>query len=60
MSGRNTRSRARNACSRKRGLPEKEGGWYVVPGKVDKVSYLLLVFFAGTILFLYLFNRLIG
>jgi SSS family solute:Na+ symporter len=41
------------------GLPEKEDGWYLVPGKVDKVSYLLLVFFALTILFLYLFQTLI-
>ena len=41
------------------GLPEKEDGWYVVPGKVDKVSYLLLVFFAMTIVFLYLFQALI-
>ncbi len=44
---------------RDEGLPEKEGGWYLVPGKVDNVSYLLLVFFAGTILFLYLFEALI-
>jgi SSS family solute:Na+ symporter len=44
---------------KEQGLPEKEGGWYLVPGKVDKVSYLLLVFFAATILFLFLFDRLI-
>ena len=44
---------------REEGLPEKEGGWYLVPGKVDKVSYLLLVFFALTILFLYSFEALI-
>ena len=41
------------------GLPEKDGGWYLVPGKVDSVSWLLLVFFAGTLLFLYLFETLI-
>jgi SSS family solute:Na+ symporter len=41
------------------GLPEKKDGWYLVPGKVDKVSYLLLVFFALTILFLFLFERMI-
>jgi SSS family solute:Na+ symporter len=41
------------------GLPEKQDGWYLVPGKVDKVSYLLLVFFVLTILFLFLFERLI-
>jgi len=44
---------------RDEGLPEKEGGWYLVPGKVDRVSWLLLVFFAGTLLFLYLFESLI-
>ena len=41
------------------GLPEKQDGWYLVPGKVDKVSYLLLAFFVFTILFLFLFERLI-
>ncbi len=41
------------------GLAEKEGGWYLVPGKVDGVSYLLLAFFAGTVLFLFAFNALI-
>ena len=41
------------------GLPEKEDGWYLVPGKVDKVSYMLLVFFAATVLFLLLFERMI-
>jgi SSS family solute:Na+ symporter len=40
-------------------LPEKEDGWYLVPGKVDKVSYLLLVFFAATVLFLFMFERMI-
>lgn len=38
-------------------LPEKEDGWYLVPGKVDKVSYLLLVFFAFSILFLWTFDN---
>jgi len=27
--------------------------WYLVPGKLDKISYLLLVFFAATMLFLF-------
>jgi len=39
------------------GREEKQDGWYLVPGKVDKVSYLLLVFFAATMLFLFLFGR---
>jgi len=41
------------------GKAEKDRGWYLVPGKVDRVSYLLLFFFAGTVLFLFLFERLI-
>ena len=36
---------------------EKQDGWYLVPGKVDRVSYLLLVFFAATMLFLFLFGH---
>ena len=34
------------------GLPEKENGWYVVPGKLDKVRYYLLGFFILTFIFL--------
>jgi SSS family solute:Na+ symporter len=30
---------------------EKESGWYVIPGKLDKVSYYLMAFFVLTILF---------
>ena len=44
---------------RQEGLAEKEGGWYLVPGKVDRASYMLLVFFVGVILFLLLFERMI-
>ena len=39
------------------GRAEKQDGWYLVPGKIDKVSYLLIVFFVVTILFLFLFGR---
>jgi len=39
------------------GREEKQDGWYLVPGKVDKFSYLLLVFFAATMIFLFLFQR---
>jgi SSS family solute:Na+ symporter len=39
------------------GREEKQDGWYLVPGKIDKVSYLLLVFFAATMIFLFLFQR---
>ena len=44
---------------RSEGLEEKEEGWYLVPGKVDKASYYLLAFFAATVLFLLLFETLI-
>ena len=39
------------------GREEKQDGWYVVPGKVDRFSYLLLVFFVATLVFLFLFGR---
>ena len=44
---------------KEKGLPEKEDGWYLVPGKVDKVSYLLLVFFVLTLIFLFAFEKMI-
>jgi SSS family solute:Na+ symporter len=42
------------------GKPEKDNGWYLVPGKVDSVSWYLLVFFAVTVIFLYGFNAMIS
>ena len=36
--------------------PEKHEGWYQLPGKVDKSSYLLLVFFVLTLVGLWFFN----
>ncbi|MEM9056158.1 MAG: sodium/solute symporter [Pseudomonadota bacterium] len=45
---------------KEKGLPEKDGNWYVVPGRVDSVSYLLLVFFVATLIFLYAFHTFIG
>ena len=44
---------------RDEGLAEKDGGWYVVPGKVDRASYYLLGFFVLTIVFLFSFERFI-
>ena len=41
------------------GRAQKEGGWYLVPGRVDASSYGLLVFFVASLAALYLFNRLI-
>jgi SSS family solute:Na+ symporter len=40
------------------GLDEKENGWYLVPGRVDKISYLLLVFFLVVIVCLMFFEQL--
>ncbi len=39
---------------------DSENGWYLLPGKVDSISWYLLVFFAASIIFLYLFNLLIA
>ncbi|MEL6948634.1 MAG: sodium/solute symporter [Pseudomonadota bacterium] len=44
---------------REKGLPEMENGWYLVPGKIDRVSWWLLAFFIFTIVFLYAFEALI-
>ena len=41
------------------GKPEKENGWYVVPGKLDRVSYLLLGFFVLTLVFLLAFQYMV-
>lgn len=40
-------------------LPETDNGWFLVPGRIDKQSYWLLLFFVGSIAGLYLFNQLI-
>jgi SSS family solute:Na+ symporter len=44
---------------RDEGLEEKDSGWYLVPGKVDKLSYVLLVLFVVVIGFLLLFDRML-
>jgi SSS family solute:Na+ symporter len=41
------------------GLAEKQDGWYLVPGKVDKASYGLIVFFVATLAFLFLFQTIV-
>ena len=41
------------------GKPEKENGWYLVPGKFDKITYYLLGFFVFTIVFLLLIDNYI-
>lgn len=42
------------------GLQEKENGWYLVPGKIDKISYSLLIFFVFSLLVLWGFEQWIG
>lgn len=51
--------RGQLAKFRDENLNQKEGNWYLVPGKVDNVSYLLLVFFVLSVLFLFLFDKAI-
>lgn len=41
------------------GLAEKSDGWYVIPGKIDNISYVLILFFVFLMLLLFLFNALI-
>jgi len=43
---------------REQGLSETVDGWYVVPGRIDRVCWGLLVFFALTVLFLSIFATL--
>ena len=40
--------------------PEKQNGWYVIPGKLDRVSYNLIGFFVVTVVFLLLMENLIN
>ncbi len=39
---------------RDEGLPEKQGGWYVVAGKVDKASYVMLGYFVLCVIALWI------
>lgn len=43
---------------REQGLQEKLDGWYVVPGRIDRICWGLLVFFAFTLLLLSVFATL--
>ncbi len=40
-------------------LAEKSAGWFVLPGKVDPISWWLIVFFVAVMLFLAMFDLLI-
>ena len=39
------------------GKKEKENGWYIIPDKLDNVSYYLLIFFVISIVLLVLINE---
>lgn len=43
----------------RKGLAQKEDGWYLVPGRVDAVSWLLLIFFALNLTFLFALERFV-
>jgi len=47
------------ALFRREGLAEKQDGWYVVPGKVDRASYGLLVYFLVCLVALWFVHGLI-
>ncbi len=51
--------RGQQALFRAQGRDEMEQGWYVIPGKIDRASYLLLLYFAFCLLFLWLFKNLV-
>lgn len=41
------------------GKPEKDGNWFLVPGRVDKISWLLLLFLVLNFVFLFALDELI-
>jgi SSS family solute:Na+ symporter len=43
----------------KNNLPTKENGWYLVPGKVDNICYVLFGFFILTLIFSFSFEQFI-
>ncbi|MEE4216056.1 MAG: sodium/solute symporter [Xanthomonadales bacterium] len=47
------------AAFRRQGLAEMEDGWYVVPGRVDRASYGLLVYFLFCLAALWFLHELI-
>ncbi len=51
--------RGQKLAFEREGGAEKDNGWYLLPGKVDRVSYYLLALFVFTIVFLYCFNAFI-
>ena len=48
----------RLALVKEQNLPEKENGWYIIPGKLDKISYILFGFFICTLLLLLIIQNI--
>ena len=44
--------RGQQAMYERENIPEKQDGWYVVPGKIDRAAWWLLVYFVGCVVFL--------
>jgi len=51
--------KGQQAMFKRDGLDEKENGWYLVPGKVDKINYVLLSFFVISVGSLVVFQYLV-
>ncbi len=51
--------RGQKAKYERENLPQKQDGWYVVPGKVDRVSYGLLVYFVFCVFALWVMQSLL-
>ncbi|MFT6267918.1 MAG: SSS family solute:Na+ symporter [Alphaproteobacteria bacterium] len=51
--------KGQQAAFKRDGRDEKENGWYLVPGKVDKINYVLLSFFFITVGSLVAFQHLV-
>ncbi|MEM1119445.1 MAG: sodium transporter, partial [Bacteroidota bacterium] len=49
--------KGQKAYFQQEGLPEKDGNWYLIPGKIDKVSYVLLAFFVVSLVALWSFEN---
>jgi SSS family solute:Na+ symporter len=51
--------RGQREVFRQQGRAIMEGGWYVLPGKVDRASYFLLLYFLVCLVLLWLFRNLV-
>ncbi|MEM0995036.1 MAG: sodium/solute symporter [Bacteroidota bacterium] len=49
--------KGQKALFEREGRQEKENGWYLVPGKIDQISYVLLAFFVFSLVALWSFEH---